>query len=119
MLLALAACSSDRPEAGTDVGMDAQAGAQADSAEVWVEDFGYSLLPGGGRVLTGTFVNATGAEIRNAQVQVSLFDGDNRLASTMHIPVQNIGPGERKPFREPLDTDLDIRSARVRSILFM
>ena len=64
-------------------------------------------------------VNESGAPIRNAQIQVSLFDADNRRAATMRIAVQDIEAGGRKPFREPVDTDLDVRSARVRSILFL
>lgn len=109
-LLLLGACAGD-PERN-----DA---ATADSASVWVEDLEYALLPTGARVLSGMLVNETGEEIRNAQIEVSLFDADNRRVETMQIPVQGVGPGQRKAFREHLDTDFDVRSVRVRSILFL
>lgn len=86
---------------------------------VRVEDFEYSLLPGGARILSGKLYNPSDEPIRNAQIQVSLFDPNNRRVSTMQILVQDIGPGEHKPFRESLDTEMDIRGARVRSILVL
>lgn len=87
--------------------------------QVWVDDFAYTRQQSGTRYLSGKLVNESGQAIRSAQIQVSLFDPDNRRVSTMHITVQDVEPGARKAFREPLDTDAAIRSARVRSIMIL
>ena len=105
VVLALGACSSDD-------------GAAAQPPLV-VEDFRYRLLPGGARIISGSLHNPTEATVRNAQVQVSLFDADNQKVSDMVIPVQNIAPGESKSFREPVDSDVDVQAARVRSVLVL
>jgi len=87
--------------------------------ELQVEDLRYQLLPGGARIVSGKLINPTTAPVSSAQIQVSLFDGDNRWVGDLHILVQNIGPGMGKPFREPVDSDADVRGARVRSILVL
>ncbi len=86
-------------------------------AGVLVEDFQFHLLPSGARILTGWLYNPTGAEIRHAQIQVSLYDADNRRLSGMIIHVADVSPGGRKKFRAAVDSNLDIRGARVFSIL--
>ena len=88
-------------------------------ASVQVEDIKYSLLPGGARIVTGTLYNPTDAPVRNAQIQVSLFDENNRRVDDMSITVQDVPPGGRKSFRQPVDSDLDIRGAKVKSVLVM
>ena len=82
-----------------------------------VDDLRYRLLPGDARILTGTFVNDSEETIEVAQIDVSLFDDDNRRISSMMILVQGVLPGESKDFREPVVTKLNIHGARVRSIL--
>lgn len=101
-LLLLAACADEAPE-----------------TQLQVEDFQYQMLPGGARIISGKVLNNGAATISNAQLQVSLFDADNRRISSMIILVQDLEPGASKSFREPIDSDLDIRGARVRSILVM
>ena len=88
-------------------------------SSVQVEDVKYSLLPGGARIVTGTLYNPTEAPVRNAQIQISLFDSNNRRIDDMSITVQDVLPGERKSFRQPVDSDADVQGARVRSVLVL
>lgn len=104
------------PACGTPDDAAAPATAQTDYR---VEDFQYALLPGGARVLTGTFYNPTDEALRNAQIQVSLFDRDNQKVSALTILVRDVPAGGRKAFREPVDSDVDVRGARVRSVMVL
>lgn len=88
------------------------------SARIHVEDLRYARLPGGSRVLTGTFVNETEREV-DAQVQVSLFDAHNRRIGSLQISLPNIAAGERHPFREYVNADGDVRGARVHRIFML
>lgn len=91
--------------------------AASDTAKVTVEDFEYSELEDGTRIFTGELYNPTSERIEHAQVQVTLFDEENRRIDEANIEVADIAPGEHKPFRQPLDSDADIQQARVRSVL--
>lgn len=93
--------------------------ADSDASRVEVEDVQYNLLPGGARIVTGQLFNPTEQPIKAVQVQVSLYDADNRRIAGMSILVRDIPPGERKAFREPVDSDLDVQGARVRSVLVL
>lgn len=84
-----------------------------------VEELQYSLLPGGARVITGKLYNPSSKNIRNAQVQIFLFDEKNRKVSDMSVTVKDVSPGERKSFRQPVDVDLDIRGAKVKRVLVL
>ncbi len=84
-----------------------------------VEDLKYSLLPGGARVVTGTLYNPSGRLVRHAQVQISLFDGNNRRVSSMSVTISDLSAGERKPFRQPVDLDEDVRGAKVKNVLVL
>ena len=96
-----------------------QSGEAAHKASVEIEDVKYTLLPGGARIVTGTIYNPTGSPVRNAQIQISLFDGQNRRVDDMSVTVQDVPPGKRKPFRQPVESDMDIRGAKVRSVLVL
>ena len=37
----------------------------------------------------------------------------------MSVVIRDVQPGERKPFRQPVDSDLDIKGAKVRSVLVL
>ncbi|MEZ4702159.1 MAG: FxLYD domain-containing protein [Rhodothermales bacterium] len=91
----------------------------AADTQVQVEDVRYAKLPGGARIVTGTLYNPTETPIRNAQIQISLYDENNVRVSTMSVTIQDVSPGSRKAFREPVDTDLDIRGASVKSVLVL
>ncbi len=101
----LTACGESEPE-----------GAQA---AVEVKDFKYVQMPAGERLLTGKLYNTTAVQIENAQIQVSLFDENNRRISSMVIRVQDVEPGSFKPFRERMEGKPEVRGAKVRSVLVM
>ena len=103
LAFALIGCGTDAPETAT-------------ALDVKLE---YQLLPGGGRVLTGTVENQSEKPIRNAQVQVSLFDKNNRQVGSMSFSMKDLEPSTPVPFREPVDSDEDVRGARVRNVLVL
>ncbi|GMQ81154.1 MAG: hypothetical protein BMS9Abin05_0585 [Rhodothermia bacterium] len=86
-------------------------------SQINVQDLRYRLLPGGARIITGTVVNDGDDPVSVVQIDVSLFDEDNRRISSMFVVVQNIEARGQKNFRESVDVDLLIHGARVRSII--
>ena len=108
LLLVTAACGGDSADAEKDPG-----------DRVEIEDFQYVRLPGGARVVTGKLYNRSDELITTAQLQVALYDEDNRRVATMSVVVRDVEPGERKPFRQSVDSDEDVRGARVRSVLVL
>jgi len=85
---------------------------------VRVTDVELTELRSGARILTGKIENGSPTDISGLQIQVSLFDGDNRRVDRMSITIQNLEAGEVRSFREPIDSDFDVRGVRVRSLLF-
>ena len=108
LLLLTAACGGNTDEASTDP-----------EGPVEVLDFRYVMLPGGARIVTGKVHNRTADPIRNAQLQIALYDQDNLLVTTMSVLVRDIGPDENKPFREVVDAGDHVQGARVRSVLVL
>lgn len=94
-------------------------GAKQERPQLQVEGVEYQQRPGGTRILTGTLFNPSEQRVPSAQIQVTLLDVDNQAIGSMIVPVQDIGPGERKPFREPVDRKLDVRGVRVKSVLVL
>lgn len=92
-------------------------GGESPPSGVVVEDVQYHLLPSGARVITGAVYNPSATPIDHAQVQVALYDADNRRREGMIITVDDIPAAGRRRFRAPVDSDFDIRSARVVSVL--
>lgn len=113
-LVALAACGRDDTSPIADA-----PSAGVTEANVSVENFQYARLPGGGRIITGKLLNPTPETIRNAQIQISLFDKDNLFISNMTVTIQDLKPGSEKSFRQPVDGDDTIHGARVRGVLVM
>ncbi|HMB92755.1 MAG TPA: FxLYD domain-containing protein [Rhodothermales bacterium] len=113
-LMVLAGCGGDQPAQP-----EPSTATATDTAKVSVEDFHYARLPGGGRIITGKLLNPTPKTIRNAQIQIGLFDKDNQLISNMSVTVRDLKPGAAKGFREPVDGDDTIHGARVRGVLVM
>ena len=108
LLLLLAACGGEAEEAAEDP-----------DGRVDVLDFRYVQLPGGARVVTGKVHNRSAEPISNAQIQIALYDADNRLIKTMSVLVQDIAPDYRKPFRQAIDIEDNVQSARVRGVLVL
>jgi len=108
LLLATQACGGDSGEGEKDV-----------EGRVEVMDFQYVRLPGGARIVMGKLHNRSAEPISTAQLRIHLYDADNLLVTTMTVVVRHVGPGEHKPFRQVVDTDEDVRGARVRSVLVL
>ncbi|MCZ6704827.1 MAG: FxLYD domain-containing protein [Bacteroidetes bacterium] len=85
--------------------------------QVHVQDLRYRLLPGGARIITGKLVNDGEKPVPVVQIDVSLFDGNNRRISSMFVTVLDIEARSNKSFRKVVDSDLPIHGARVRSII--
>ena len=77
------------------------------------------MLPGGARIVSGKLHNRTAEPIRNAQIQIALYDQDNCLVTTMSVLVHDIGPGEHKPFRQVVDAADTTQVARVRGVFVL
>ncbi|NNF02963.1 MAG: hypothetical protein HKN17_00745 [Rhodothermales bacterium] len=86
--------------------------------DVRIMDVELTRLQSGARIITGRIENGSPGDISGLQIQVSLFDGDNRRVDGMSITVRNLEAGEVRAFREPVDSDFDVRGVRVRSLLF-
>ena len=85
--------------------------------QVHVQDLRYRLLPGGARIITGKLVNDGQKPVPVVQIDVSLFDGNNRRISSMLVTVLDIEARSNKSFRKVVDSDLPIHGARVRSVI--
>lgn len=84
-----------------------------------VEEVQYREMPGGARIVTGTVFNDGEAELPGAQLQLSLYDGDNQRVGQMIVFVRDLAPGEGTDFREPVRERADVRGVRVKSILVL
>lgn len=115
------ACGSPEPREDSVLPDTLEDGAPVVTADtaaqvVGVENLEFSRLPTGQRILTGRLVNPTDRSLRAAQVQVSLYDEDNRSIGTMLIVVQDVAAGGEREFRETVDNDVAV-GARVRAIM--
>lgn len=113
LLLVLAGCGI---EPGSNAPPGEESADPAAATRVYVADLAYAELPHGQRILTGRLVNPTARDLRNVQIQVALYDTDNRSVGTMLVPVQNVPAAGDKEFRETVDRD-DAAGARVRGIM--
>lgn len=86
---------------------------------VAVQEVRFVRSAAGDRILTGKLYNHTGAAISNAQIQVSLLDGEHRRISSMHIRVKDVPAGNYRAFRAPVESQHDVQSAKVRSVLLL
>jgi hypothetical protein len=86
-----------------------------------VEGFRLVREEDGKQVVTGTIFNPTERPISSATVEVALYDQPVEPGvepvETMRLDVRDVAPGERKTFRQTVDTRLRLSGARVRQIL--
>jgi hypothetical protein len=86
-----------------------------------VEGFRLVREEDGKQVVTGTLFNPTERPISSATVEVALYDQPVEPGvepvETMRLDVRDVAPGERKTFRQTVDTRLRLSGARVRQIL--
>jgi hypothetical protein len=83
---------------------------------VRVKNVTYREMAGGARILTGELENLSEVRIPVAQIDISLFDANNRRVESMLIEVRDIEPGASVEFREPVRSNLDIRGAKARAV---
>jgi len=83
---------------------------------VRVQNITYKLHPGGARIITGEVKNLSDQYISIAQVDISLFDSDNRKVESMNVVVRDIAIDSLVSFREPVHSDFDVRGARARAV---
>jgi hypothetical protein len=100
----------------TAMGCQDQTGTTDAHQRVRVSNVTYQLVEGGARILKGELENLSDQRIPVAQIDVSLFDANNRKVESMMVLVRDIEPGESVSFREPVRSKLDIRGARARAV---
>jgi len=89
----------------------------AEGAGVEIDDLRLTMLPGGARIISGSVHNRSKDHVSGVLVQISLFDDDNNLLTSMTIGVEEVEAGGDRKFREPVDSDLDVTRARVKKIV--
>lgn len=88
-----------------------------DGALLQVDELRLTKLPSGAKIISGSVHNGSTDDVSGVLVQISLFDDDNNLLSSMTIGVQDVEAGGDTRFREPVDTDLNVHRARVKKIV--
>lgn len=87
------------------------------TAALGVSELKLQYHPGDARILTGVLDNPRDERVTVAQIQVTLFDADNRGIAEMSVVVHDIPAHGSQSFREPVDSDLDVQGARVKQII--
>jgi hypothetical protein len=82
-----------------------------------VEGLRLTKLPSGAKIISGSVHNGSDVDVAGVLVQISLFDSDNHLLSSMTVGVEDVAAGGDSRFREPVDTDLNVHRARVKKIV--
>lgn len=84
-----------------------------------VDDLRLTLLPSGAKIISGSVHNASHTDVPGVLVQISLFDDDNNLLTSVTIGVEDVTAGSDARFRQPIDSDLDVDRARVKKIVVL
>lgn len=96
-------------------------GEERAASEAGVEEFRLTRADDGRQVVAGVLVNPSDETIDSATIEVALYDQPVEPGvapiETMRVEVRDVGPGERKAFRETVDTRLTLSGAQVRQIL--
>ena len=99
----------------------AACGAEQSALDANVEEFRLVRDEDGKQVVTGVLVNPNDREIASATIDVDLYDQPVEPGvepiETMKVEVKDVAPGERKLFKETVDTRLRLSGAKVRRIL--
>ena len=88
-----------------------------DDGLLQIDDLRLTRLPSGAKIISGSVHNSSTDDVSGVLVQISLFDDDNNLLSSMTIGVEGVEAGGNTRFREPVDSDLDVSRARVKKIV--
>jgi hypothetical protein len=89
------------------------------SPDLRVENLELTLHESGARIVTGTVFNDSDDVVRGAQVQITLFDEKNRRVDGMFAVVRDLPAGGSVDLREAVQSDYDVRGARVRAVLII
>lgn len=95
-------------------------GGETERAEAVIEDFRFVREPNGTQVVRGEVYNPTDRRLRHVQIEVALYEADADVAhptETMRVQVRDVGPRERVPFRQEVDTGRTLAAARVQGML--
>ena len=90
-----------------------------DESKLDVENLHLALLPSGAKIISGSVHNGSRADVSGVLVQISLFDQENNLLSTVTVGVDAIAAGKNRRFRQPIDATLDVERARVKKIVVL
>lgn len=86
-----------------------------------VEEFHLVREEDGKQVVTGVLVNPNERPIAAATINVDLYDQPVEAGvepvETIRVEVRDVAPGERKTFKQTVDTRLTLSGARVGRIL--
>lgn len=117
-VLVLSACGSESatelPAADTTALADA--GAAPAATPIYVADLEYSRHPSGRQEVSGRLINQSDRSLRNAQVQIALYDEYNRPIDRLMVVVRGVAPGNDMAFRQTVDNEQAV-GAKVRSIM--
>jgi len=98
----------------------AACGEPPEPRDAQVEDFRLVQEPDGTQAVRGEVHNPSGRPIQNLQIEVALYAEEADISQpteTMRVQVRNVGPGERVPFRQEIDSGVSFSGARVQSML--
>ena len=76
----------------------------------------YSRHPSGRQEVSGRLINQSDRSLRNAQVQIALYDEYNRPIDRLMVVVRGVAPGNDMAFRQTVDNEQAV-GAKVRSIM--
>lgn len=88
-----------------------------EQSKLQVEDLHLTKLPSGAKIISGLVHNGSTVDVSGVLVQISLFDEQNNLLTSVTIGVENIAAGADQRFREPIDSELDVQRARVKKLV--
>lgn len=67
--------------------------------------------------VSGVLVNVTDETLSSVQVKVNLYDDDNTKVDEMIFPVLDLAPGTEVSFREAVNSEAAVASARIDEVL--
>jgi hypothetical protein len=102
-------------------GLVAGCGGEQTPLDARVEEFRLVREEDGKQVVTGVLVNPNERPVSSATITVDLYDAPVEAGvepvETMRVEVRDVAPGERKTFRQTVDTRLTLSGAKVGRIL--
>ncbi len=88
-----------------------------DRVDVVVEDPQLVRLITGTPEFTGKLLNRGQNRLPSVQVQLTLYDGNNVRVGRTFFVARNLEPGEPVAFRELIQSEADVQSAKVEGVI--